>query len=219
MKKFIFSVLILCCSLFFTGCKTENVYLGYISDLKQDFYVGGQNGTDITAFYGFREEPFINDGKVGEKIYGYTFKLAIIPDDVRRSVEFTFDNKTYSAVFSLDGLNSEYKAFIEIKHRFDKEFTINLICGSEKTAVTLRSVVPENCISYETAIDVLTEKQQPLLNAYTENGVFSAEIYMRVFIHNDAPYWYVGIASGNGKLKALLIDGISGEILAVRDII
>ena len=41
---------------------------------------------------------------------------------------------------------------------------------------------------------------------------------MRIFVKNDSPYWYVGIASGNGKLKALLIDGASGELLAAREI-
>ena len=218
MKKIIISFLVLCFFIAFSGCKKENAYLAYISYLKQDVYAGAANDITVTAYYGFREEPFINDGKVGEKVYGYTFKLDIIPDDVRRAVELKTDDETYSAVFTPDEVTSEYKAFIEIKNHFEKEFTVTYICGSEKTPVTLCSVLPENCISYERALDLLTEKQSSLLSAYKSDNGFNAEIYVRIFIKNDSPYWYVGIASGNGKLKALLIDGVSGELLAVREI-
>ena len=218
MKKIIVIFLILCFTLGFSGCKKENAYLTYISELKQNLYAGTANDISVTAYYGFREEPFINDGKAGEKVYGYTFKLDIIPDEIRRAVELKTDNETYSAVFTPDEITSEYKAFIEIKNHFEREFTVTYICGSEQTQITLCSIVPENCISYERALDLLTEKQQSLLNAYSSDNGFNAEIYMRIFIKNDSPYWYVGIASGHGKLKALLIDGISGELLAVREI-
>lgn len=218
MKKFTVILLIFCSSLWCSGCKKENAYLAYISDLKQDVYTGQINDITVTAYYGFCEEPFINDGIAGEKVYGYTFKLDIIPDDVRRLLELSADGNTFSAVFTPDEVTSEYKAFIEIKKHFEREFTVTYICGSEKTPVTLCSLLPENCISYERALELLTEKQQPLLSAYNSDNGFNAEIYMRIFIKNDAPYWYVGIANGNGTLKALLIDGVSGELLAVREI-
>ena len=218
MKKFVVYLLTLCFLIAFSGCKEANAYLAYISDLKQDVYVGTINDVTVTAYYGFREEPFINDGKAGEKVYGYTFKLDVIPDDIRRSLTLEINGDTLSAVFTPDEVTSEYKAFIEIKNHFEREFAVTYICGSEKTPVTLISLVPENCISYERALDLLTEKQQPLLSAYLSDNGFNAEIYMRIFIKNDSSYWYVGIASGNGKLKALLIDGISGELLAVREI-
>lgn len=218
MKKFIVYLLTLCLFITFSGCNKENPYIAYISDLKQDVYTGKINDITVTACYGFREEPFINDGKAGEKVYGYTFKLDIIPDDVHRSLELSANGNTFSAVFTPDEVTSEYKAFIEVKNHFEKEFSVNLIYGSEKTPVTLNSRLPENCISYERALELLTEKQQSLLGAYQSDNGFNAEIYMRIFIKNDAPYWYVGIANGNGTLKALLIDGVSGELLAVREI-
>lgn len=218
MKKFTVCLLALCFLIAFSGCKKENAYLAYISDLKQDVYVGTVGDITVTAYYGFREEPFINDGKTGEIVYGYVFKLDVIPDDVRRVIELSADDDTFSAAFTPDEVTSEYKAFIEIKNHFEKEFTVTYIYGSEKIPVTLCSILPENCISYERALDLLTEKQQPLLSAYYSDNGFNAEIYMRIFVKNDSPYWYVGIASGNGKLKALLIDGASGELLAAREI-
>ena len=51
-----------------------------------------------------------------------------------------------------------------------------------------------------------------------QDGNFNAELYMRVIVKDQLPYWYVGFASGNEQLKALLVDGINGEVLAIREI-
>ena len=37
-------------------------------------------------------------------------------------------------------------------------------------------------------------------------------------VKEKKPYYYVGFASGNDKLKALLIDGLTGKTLAIREI-
>lgn len=219
MRRFMVLFLVFPFIFIFSGCKEQNPYVKYISDLQQDIYAGKVGDANLTATYGFREYPFLNDGTVGERVYGYVFKLDAIPDDIHRSIEFESDGKTYAANFELDKITSEYKAKIEIEKYFEQSFTVDFICGSEKTSVTLNSILPENCLDCEQALTVLEKEQNALLNAYTADGAFRAELYMRVFIRNDVPYWYVGIASGNDKLKALLIDGVSGKLIAVRDII
>ena len=85
--------------------------------------------------------------------------------------------------------------------------------------VTMTSIIPDKTISYSTALNHLVQKQQSLVAHYTtDDGVFTAEIYARILVNDGAPYWYIGIASGNNNLKALLVDGITGEILAIREI-
>ena len=69
------------------------------------------------------------------------------------------------------------------------------------------------------ALDFLYSDQQNLIKAFCdEKGAFNAEIYARIIVKNDKPFWYIGIASGNNNLKALLIDGFSGKTLAIREI-
>jgi hypothetical protein len=41
---------------------------------------------------------------------------------------------------------------------------------------------------------------------------------MRVLVKDNHAYWYIGLCDTEGKLKALLIDGFDGKVLAVRDI-
>ena len=218
MRKFIVISMILSCILFTAGCKQNDIYTNKISELRQDTYTGSAEDLTLTANYGFKESPFIADGKVSDIVYGYTFKLHIIPDEIKRSIEFSDENKNYSAVFELDDLTGEYKAFIEIQKHFGKRFTASLVCGTEVKNVVLTSIVPENCIEYKKALAILTEKQKPLFDAYTVDGEFNAEIYMRIFVKDLKPYWYIAISSGENKLKAMLIDGFTGELLAVKDI-
>ena len=218
MKRFIVFLVIFATLVSFSGCKEENPYLNNVSELRQNVYLGSAEDYTVTAYFGYRENPFINDGKCGNKVYGYTFKLNIIADEIQRIIEFAENEKTLSATFSCDEVTGEYKAFIETETYFENSFSVNVVCGAETTSVTLNSVLPENCISYTVVLDKLTDTQQSLLNTYAKDGEFNAEIYMRVFVKNDKPYWYIGIAYGNDKIKAFLMDGFSGDLLAIRDI-
>ena len=218
MRKLIVIMVILPFACIFAGCKSNDIYVERISELKQDIYTANTEDLQISATYGFKESPFYIDNKVLDLIYGYTFKLDIIPDEIKRSLEFSDENKTYKADFTLDDITSEYKAFIEIQKHFEKQFTVNLICGTDVKSVVLTSVVPENCMSYKKALSSLTEQQRSLFDAYTADGKFNAEIYMRIFVKDRTPYWYIAIAADENKLKAMLIDGFSGELLAIKDI-
>ncbi|MBO4251134.1 MAG: hypothetical protein J5911_00550 [Clostridia bacterium] len=217
MRKFIVLFLLTVCVACSAGCK-KDLYAGNISELRQDIYAGNAQNATITAYYGFRETPFKSDGVVSDKIYGFTFKLDVIPDEIKRSVEFSDENKTYRADFALDDITSEYKAFIEVNKHFDKGFTVDLICGANAEKVTLLSIVPNNSIDHLAALRALSEKQRALFDAYTVDGKFQAEIYMRIFVKDDRPYWYIAITPAENKLKAMLIDGSTGELLAIKDI-
>ncbi len=217
MRKIIVLLLILIGTS--AGCKKADPYLNYVSELRQEIYKGYAENTEITAVYGFCETPYLNDGKTGNLIYGLTFKLHIVPDETKRVIKFTSGDREYSAPFGLDDITSEYKATVEIKADMGKEFAAALILGDATVPVVFKSIVPDNCITYETALKTLEDKQSTLLNSYIKDGTFAAEIYMRIFVKDGAPYWYIGIAAGNDRLKALLIDGVSGDLLAVRDII
>lgn len=216
MRKF--TVLLLCFTCILSGCGKTDPYLNCVSELRQEIYQGIADGVEITAVYGFCETPYLNDGRTGDLIYGLTFKLHTVPDETKRVITFTKDGREYSATFYPDDITCEYKAKAEIKADMGKEFAAALICGDKTVPVVFKSTVPDNCISYLTALKTLENKQGALLDSYVKDGKFSAEIYMRIFIKNGAPYWYIGIANGNDRLKALLIDGVSGDLLAVRDI-
>jgi hypothetical protein len=49
----------------------------------------------------------------------------------------------------------------------------------------------------------------------TKSGRFLGEIYIR-YIHENAPYYFVGVIDRNGAMNAYLLHGETGKILAAR---
>lgn len=225
MKKFLAATVFLTLITFCTalsaplyGCAPQNEYERYVSVLRQDIYSGTYGDIQVSAEYGFKETPLINDGAAKDRVYGYTVFMPIIPDEIKRTVSVTINGETYAADLIADEISSEYKAFIETPNVHLSDFTAVFTSGSTTYETEFSSLLPQNALPYTAALDALKKEQKPLLDAFTENGVFSAELYLKIFVKNGKPFWYVGIAYGSDRLKALVIDGTTAQILAVREI-
>ncbi len=208
------------CTLIFMGCKSQNPLISSVSELRSDIFSGSNENFTLKAQYGFKETPYHNDGKVSSRVYLLTFKLVDKEiDDISYSITLDYNSSSYSANFKLNPVSSKVIAQMEIDNFNLKEFTVNLCYGNNTEQILMKSVVPTNTISYEKALDNLYNNQSHLINAYTDkDGNFNAEIYMRVVVKKDKSFWYIGIANGNNNLKALLIDGVTGEVKAIREI-
>lgn len=206
--------------IFSFGCKQENPLYNSVSELRSDLYEGKGENFSVMAFYGFKETPFNNDAAVGDKVYMLTFRLLNNQiDDATYTLSTTLNGQNFEREFKLNPVSHALTQSIEIENFSLKEFDVTITCGAISEKIKLTSIVPNNTISYKTALDRLYSEQKELVKVYTDqNGNFNAEIYTRIVVKDQKPYWYVGIASGNENLKALLIDGFSGEILAIRDI-
>lgn len=221
MKK-IFAVFlsIICLPCFFSGCKKQNELEKYVSELRSDVFFGESESFKLKAGYGFKESPYENDGIVRQRIYILTFRLLDKEtDDAAYTLNFVYNGEAYQAPFKLNPVSHAVSATLEINGFTLKEFTVTVSSGAEAEEITLKSALPEQTIDYVTALDYLKINQPKLVQSYTdENGNFTAEIYARAVVKDDKAYWYIGLASGGGNLKAFLIDGANGEILAVREI-
>ena len=224
MKKILISALAIflciCLSLFSAGCTENNDLFAYVSELRQNIYEGKSQNYTVKAAYGFKESPFSSDGKAGEKIYKLTFRLPEKETEgITYTVKFTFENEEYGSVFAYNPVTGTLTAAVEIDNFTPQEFNITVSAGSSAEEVIMKSQIPENTLTVQQALTGLQQSQPDLIAGYRdENGVFSAEIYARVLVKNQKPYWYIGFDRGQSNIKALLVDGLTGEVLAVRDI-
>lgn len=213
---------ILCLILSFslTGCAVVNPLYSHVSELRSDLFFGDGELYSVSACYGFKEFPFDNDAKVGTRKYALHFKLNDVHTvDASYSLTLTYADESYSADFKLSPVTHTVTAAFEIEGFNLKEFDVTVSSGGVNETITMTSILPQNTITYTTALDFLYKHQRQLVDGYVNlEGEFDAEIYARVIVKNQTPYWYVGIASGNGNLKALLIDGFNGDVLAIREI-
>ena len=222
MKKFL---IYLCCflsvfSVFFVGCKEQNPLYDHISELRCCLFEGESENFRLKACYGFRETPYNNDGQVCSRVYKLSFRLEDKEtDNATFNLTFTFGGVDYDLNFKLNPVTHSVTANATVENFDCKDFTVTISSGSLSEKVDMKNIVPENTMDYKSALDHLYSDQKELINAYTDqNGNFNAEIYARIVVKNQKPYWYIGIASGNGNLKALLIDGFNGQTLAIREI-
>ncbi len=221
MKKVFTVILLIFLSLSLFACKQQDGLYPFVSDLRSNAYQGQSGELTVKGGYGFRETPFVNDGKVGNCAYALTLKLVgKETSQASFTASLDFNNQKYSAPFKLNPVTHSLVAVIEIENFDQTEFNLYLTCGDETQTITMRSIVPSQTISYQKALACLEQSQPQLIKAYSDaEGNFNAEIYARIIVKNDKAYWYVGIASGKDNLKALLIDGANGEVLAIREII
>jgi hypothetical protein len=215
----IFCLFLLTFSIFALACKTENPLYSAVSELRYNLYSGNSENYKLDACYGFKETPYSNDAKVSEKVYALIFRLFDKETDgAAYSIAIIHGGKNYSADFKLNPVTHTVTARIEIENFNEKQFIATLKKAQESEEITFNSIVPEKTMNYRTALDCLSKEQTALIARYTdENGNFNAEIHARIVVKNEHPYWYIGIASNDG-LKALLIDGITGKTLAMREI-
>ncbi len=221
MKRFfsLFCVLIFLLT-FSSACSNKFSLNEYVSELRSCLYEGRSESYTIKAGYGFKESPFVNDGKVGDRVNLLSFKLVDKQtDDALFTLKFTFNGDEYKSDFKLNPLTGTLTCDVEVDNFNEKEFTVQVLSAGKSETINMTSIIPDGTISYSSAIKSLQGKQGSLISHYTtEDGIFNAEIYARILINDGAPYWYIGIASGNDNLKALLVDGKTAEILAIREI-
>lgn len=211
---FLCVILVFCAS-----CQKTNPLYDAVCELRSNLYYGISENYKLDACYGFTESATQPDGK-SEKVYAITFRLLEKEiDQADYSISMVYDQKNYSAHFKLNPITHTVTARIELENFNEKSFTVTLIKAQDKEDLTLSSTLPDGAISYKTALDCLYEKQSELIKSYIDqNGNFNAKICARIIVKEQKPYWYVGLTSASGDLKALLIDGITGETLAIREI-
>ena len=219
MKKIVvFIALVSFCAVFFYGCKKEEPLLPFLSELRENIYEGEDNGLKIKAAYGFNEYPKSFDGKPEKKRYVLSFTLiGAETSAVEYSVGFNYGGTEYKGAFKYDPAENRLAADFFLDGFSAKSFPVTLSFSSERREITLNSIVPEGTANYVEILSALRENQTAFIESLYVDGVFSAEIILRVIVKNEKAYYYVGIAREN-YLKAFLMDGKTKEVLAIREI-
>ncbi len=221
MKKFIAIILSLITLLTLCACKEKQGLEVYVSELRSNVYIGSSELFTVKGGYGFKETPYQNDGKVGS--IGYFLTLKLMDSELSQTTytaTLDFNGKNYSQTFKFSPISHSLIAVIEIPDFNLNEFEFTLSSGDKIETIKMVSELPNETISYKQALAFLAQSQPELIKAFSDSeGNFTAEIYARIIVKNDKAYWYIGLAGGNERLKALLVDGTTGKVLAIREII
>ena len=214
MKKIrviLLTILCVFCGLFFS-CQKHSDLSKYIVNLQSDIFYGENGDIKLKGGYSYCLEQ-------GEKVYFLTFKLLEKEmDNASYSISFMLD-KEYSSTFSLSPVTNSLTTKVEILPFSQKEFTVSVFVGSERYDINMLSLLPSSVVSPVDAVNSLLDSQPELINLYkNENGGYDLSIEVRIIVKNEKAFYYVGLIDKNKQLKALLIDGQTKEVLAIRNI-
>ena len=198
------------------GCEKKSILLPFVSELRSEIFEGKSENFSIKAHYGYRETPYLNDGKVSPYSYELTFFLmGNVQNNVSYSLELCpFNEKVDFEVTNNGTLKASYK----VKEFSEKSFGVILCYSTESEKITLTSILPENTLTLNEVLLKVEKSQEVLINSYYSDANFNAEIYARVLVKNDRPFYYIAFANGK-TLKAFLVDGLTAEVLAIREVI
>lgn len=222
MKKFFcfVTVIILC----FYSCACSSLVKrreGSISELRDELMVSECEKDKVTLISGKRENPFVVDGKSGDKI-DFTV-VTFYPTSASENARFA-----YSFDDGVSVVEGEFS-----KHPFKDTYSFEIakrVTGSAKVVVKgekyerqfdLVSVKNENTISVEQALEKAEIRLSEHIKKFTSGGKLNAEIFIR-FLENpissqDGYYWYVAFVPDKYSVYATLIHPESGEIVATRE--
>ncbi|MBR2614867.1 MAG: hypothetical protein IKC71_04670 [Clostridia bacterium] len=220
MKKFAVLVCFVLIFLSFTliSCGKKDGLSPFVSDLKENIFVGENQDFSLTAYYGKREEPFIKDGKVGLLKPRLVVKITSDFNSSTSSLgAITVKDVSYKENFVFDPTSNKLTATFNIENFDLNSFDITIYYLDTSSTITLNSIKPKDTISTVEALSFLQKNQPTLIESYFTENTFNAEIFIRLIVQKDKPYYYVGIANSK-KIVAFLLDGYTGEVLSIKEV-
>ena len=200
------------------SCKAEVDLTAYISELRENIYIGEVDGIKVTVYSGKREKPFIADSYVGEMKNILTIKLenqSVMTDDA--SIEISYDKITKNGDFEYHPIGGKYTTTIEVDTLPNTaQINAKLKCNGKEQEIVLLTTVSSNSISPKQALEFVKKHDKKTVEEIFESGKVEAEIHVRIMADGERNFYYVGFALKDGTIKAYLVDGKSGEILAKK---
>ena len=218
MKKYFCIVVTLIMLIAVASCKAEVDLSYYVSELRENVYIGETDGLKVTVYSEKRESPYVADSYVGRlkdvlivKIDSETEKI----DDAE--ISLSYDKTTVKGNFTYSPINGKYVCQIEVSALPNSDKINGEIKSGEKSFnLELSSGVLKDTISAKQALESVKKHESKTVEKLFENGKIQTEIHVRVMVDGERNYYYVGLVSSEGTY-AYLVDGKTGEVLARKN--
>lgn len=214
MRKFILTALLAVLALVpLSGCKKKINYADYISEKRTAVYIYEGDDISVKIHFTEREQPYAADGIKGKlgPVCEVFVKLPKTSEEVNVSLLGHSGEMNYSAT---DG---DYRlTFTQTEPETDYADVELGYDGKTESFRTL-SVKYKGVLSCEQALGCVIEHDKKLFDALTSGNKFNAEIFVRL-LSDDGCYYYVGVCDRDGNIKAFLVDGEKGKIIATKEL-
>lgn len=218
MKRFFTLFLCIFLSVFtflFSGCTKTPDYYSYVSEHRKNLLLCSLDDYKLKIYATEKEYPYHADGVKRPTSTVAEFFFYAPSGENSYLLSFYYDGKPYGGEFSYDSVKRHYYFSCPTDLSTAKSLAVEISCGEEKLSLNAATVLLETTLSGKAVLERVVLKENALFSSLTEKREFLGEIFLRV-LHEENVYYYVGVATKEGKIYAFLVDGESGEIIAKR---
>ena len=219
MKKIVILVLVLIFLVCGCAC-TENEYTN-ISYRCTGYFIGKTENFKVIIISGERESPYIADGDAGDMMEFCVINLKPFDSQSGQknyNFHITADGENYTGVMNKDIFGSGFSKDVG-KDLSESLSSIVISDGEKEYPIELENMMSNAIISEKDALDISANEFSAELAQMQEIGEKS-EIYIKFVCDSTGDetfyYWYVAHVKEGGEYMAVLIDIVSGDVIAKR---
>lgn len=199
------------------GCSKSTDLNKYVSERLTEIFFCEQDGFTLTASYSQKEYPYCNDGIVGELSDLFEIKLQAPDNSAEYNIKFTVAGKEYGGEMSFESVRQIYTFSQSIRCAGETQLTFTVTSETGENTLVANSVKNENTLSTKEILQYIQKAEPERISALMQNGIFAAEIYIRLVYKDGECFYYASITDRSGNTYSMLIDSESGKILATRE--
>lgn len=204
-------ILLLCCALF-SSCQKELCLNDYVSERRENVYIGESDGVTLKIQTGEREAPYASDGVKGETSPLLEAFLSLEESEQAPVLQLCINGKNYGGEMNFDKVKKVY-SYSESVICDEESISATVTVGEESYTFTAENKRTKEHLSDESVLSLLQEKEKELFGSLTQGNRLSGELAVR-FLYDDGCYFYAAVTERSGKITALLLNATSGEVLA-----
>ncbi len=219
MKKIVIFLLTILLATSFIGCKEE----GYdnVSYRHTAYLVGKSEDIKVIVQSGMRESPYVADGEAGDMVEFCTITLKpLSAEGTTKSYtySFTVDGESFTGNMNKDVFGSGFSKDVG-KDIGESLSAITFSDGEKEYPIELENMMSNAIVTETEAIDISVREFSERLDALHQEGKQS-EIYAKFVCDSTGDetyyYWYVAHVFEGGEYMAVLLDIVSGDVIAKR---
>ena len=195
------------------GCSRQVNYGGYVSEKRSDTFVYQDDDVTIKLHCTAKEQPYNTDGICGD----VTDLIEIFVTLPKNPQELTVNCGGLGGEMNYQATQNGYSLWFTAPPFDKKSVEVTLIADGESKSYTALTVRYDGVMSCEQALSCVIEHDKTYFDALTSNGLFDGEIFIRL-LYDDGCYYYVGVCDKQKKIKAYLVDGERGKIIATKEL-
>lgn len=227
MKKFLYVLLMLPMFLF-AGCSNNNLFnlaKNNIAEARYNLYVGETENLKVMLTSGIRESDYVINGYCSDPcdfgVLTFNFKTQItLPETV--NYVLTVGTVRFDGVLEQNPYDGSYVCDVKTIVNSSDVVSAKIIAGEFVESVELTCVNQNWNVDYIKALNLACDELNQKISTFIENDQFLGECYIKILNDDELGancyYWYVNFVSRKGENYACIIDPISNEIMAKKEL-